>query len=197
MKRLTASTLNMILALGVVCILAGVVFFARAAAKLNARVEIWTLAVTVAGAVVFYFSLVKFNYAVLFFAGIYAVLAGFFFMIASSGLLSPGISGLWPVLIIIAGVCVLLTGIARDRRIRTRYFFPSILLAGMGAYFLLFSLDVISMGFRKWISIFWPLFPIALGIVLVVLFLIQQNPASHFPYDNDTMENSGEGEVRE
>lgn len=197
MKKLTASTLNMILALGVICVLAGVVFFARAATKLNARVESWTLAVTVAGAVVFYLSLVKFNYAVLFFAGIYSVLAGFFFMIASSGLLSPGILDLWPVSIIIAGVCVLLTGIARDRRVRARYFFPSILLSGMGIYFLLFSLDVISMGFRKWISIFWPLFPLVLGIVLVVLFLIQQNPAARFPYDKDTEENGGEGEVKE
>lgn len=195
MKKLTAATLNIVLALGVVCLLAGVLFFTRVAGQFNAHVEFWTVALTVVGAVVFYISLVKFNYALLFFCGLYSVLAGFFFMIVTSGLVSPGAEGLWPFSIVLAGVSTLLTGIAKDRRIRVQYLFPSLLLILMGLYFLLFSLDLISMSFRRWISIFWPLFPVALGIGLIILFLIQQNPASHFPFDTD--DSDDEGEVRE
>jgi hypothetical protein len=195
MKKLTAATLNMILALGVICILAGVLFFTRIALRLNGHVEPWTVILTVTGAIVFYLSLAKFNYAQLFFIGLYSVLTGFFFVIVCSGLVSPGFSGLWPVSIVLAGISTLLTGIAKDRRIRVAYLFPSVLLMCMGSYFLLFSLDLISMSFRRWLSIFWPVFPVFLGLSLIVLFLIQQNPASHFPYDSE--ESEGEGEVKE
>ena len=182
----------MVLALGVVCILAGVCCFPRLASHFGAHVEAWTVVTTISGAILFYLSLMKIPSALAFFSGLYAVLAGFFFMIVCSGLVENGIERFWPVSIIIAGISVLLTGIAKDRRIRTTYLFPSVFLTGMGCYFLLFSLDLISMGFRKWISIFWPLFPIFLGVCLVVLFLIQQNPSSNFPYDKSEGELEGD-----
>lgn len=198
MKKLAAATLNMILVLGVVCILAGVLLFPRLASHFNATVELWTIALTFAGAVTFYLSLVKFNSALVRFIGLYAVFSGFFFMVVGSGLVEQGIEGFWPVSIILAGISILLTGLTKDRRIRVSYLFPSIFLIGMGLYFLLFSLNLISMGFRKWISIFWPLFPLFLGICLVILFLIQQNPDSHFPYeDSEISENDSEGDSRE
>lgn len=195
MKKLTATTLNMILALGVICILAGILFFVRVSAKLDAHIETWTVCLTVIGAVVFYLSLIKFNYALVFFSGLFFVLSGFFFMIVNSGVVQTGVSGLWPFVIVLAGISLMLTGIAKDRRIRVSYFFPSLMLIFLGLFFLLFSLDIIEMSFRKWISIFWPLFPFFLGLSLIVLFLIQQNPAAHFPYD--TGDSDEEGEVRE
>ena len=171
--------------------------FPRLANHFNATVELWTIALTFAGAITFYLSLVKFNSALIRFIGLYSVFSGFFFMIVGSGLVKQGIEGFWPVSIILAGISILLTGLTKDRRIRVSYLFPSVFLVGMGLYFLLFSLNLISMGFRKWISIFWPLFPIFLGICLIVLFLIQQNPASHFPYeDSENSENDSEGESR-
>ena len=198
MKKLTATTLNIILALGVVCILAGILLFPRLASHFNAHVETCTVILTVVGALVFYFSLVKYSSALVFFLGLYALLTGFLFMIIGSGLVPFGIEGLWPVSIILAGFSVLFTGITKDRRIRVSYLFPSVFLIGMGFYFLLFSLNLISMGFRKWISIFWPLFPVFLGICLIILFLIQQNPAAHFPYDkSESLENDFEEDAKE
>lgn len=191
MKKLSALTLNMVLVLGVVCILAGVCCFPRLASHFNARVEPWTVILTIVGAILFYLSIVKLNSAFVFFLGLYAVFAGFFFMIVCSGLVSSGLERLWPVSIILAGLTVFLTGVTKDRRVRTTYLFPSVFLAGMGCYFLLFSLNLISMGFRKWISVCWPLFPIFLGVCLIILFLIQQNPSSNFPYDRS------EGELEE
>ncbi|WP_147613818.1 hypothetical protein [Treponema pectinovorum] len=195
MKKLTAATLNMVLALGVICILTGILFFVRVSSKLNAQIETWTVFVTVIGAFVFYLSLIKFNYALVFFSGLFSVLAGFFFMILSSGVIGAGVSSLWPFVIVLAGISLMFTGIAKDRRIRVSYFFPSMMLVFLGLFFMLFSLDIIDMSFRKWISIFWPLFPFLLGLSLVVLFLIQQNPASHFPYD--TSESEDERVTRE
>ena len=161
MKKLAATTLNIILALGVVCILAGILLFPRLASHFNAHVETWTVILTVVGALVFYFSLVKYSSALVFFLCFYVFLT-------------------------------------KDRRIRVSYLFPSVFLIGMGFYFLLFSLNLISMGFRKWISIFWPLFPVLLGICLIILFLIQQNPAAHFPYDkSESLENDFEEDAKE
>ena len=86
MKKLAATTLNIILALGVVCILAGILLFPRLASHFNAHVETWTVILTVVGALVFYFSLVKYSSALVFFLGLYALLTGFLFMIIGSGL---------------------------------------------------------------------------------------------------------------
>ena len=106
MKKFAAATLNMILALGVVCILAGVLLFPRLANHFNATVELWTIALTFAGAIIFYLSLVKFNSALIRFIGLYSVFSGFFFMIVGSGLVKQGIEGFWPVSIILAGISI-------------------------------------------------------------------------------------------
>ena len=103
MKKLAATTLNIILALGVVCILAGILLFPRLASHFNAHVETWTVILTVVGALVFCFSLVKYSSALVFFLGLYTLLTGFLFMIIGSGLVPFGIEGLWPVSIILAG----------------------------------------------------------------------------------------------
>ena len=87
MKKYTAATLNMILALGVLFIVIGLLFFARIATNLHATIMPWTVILTVAGAVVFYVSLTLLKYAVFFFAGFYSCLLGVFFMFINSGLI--------------------------------------------------------------------------------------------------------------
>lgn len=195
MKKLTAATMNMVLALGVILILAGVLFFGRVASNFNAHVESWPVIMTVAGAIIFYLSLVRIKYVLLFFTGLFSVLAGTLFMIICSGLIPDGLKNWWPLVVVLAGLCVLLTGIAKDRRIRVACLLPSVLFMILGVFFLLFSLDIIKMSFSQWMSIFWPLFPICAGLALILIFYIQQNSDSHFPYDNG--ESEGEGEVKE
>ncbi len=202
MKKLTPKTMNMILALGVLCILAGILFFtARIAAPLQATIETWTILFVVTGAVIFYFSLTVFKYSILFFTGLFGVLSGTAFMIMSTGLFSHGFGELWPVSVIIASICLLLTGVAKDRSVHASFLFPSLVMAVLGGLFLLFSLDVIKMSFSSFAAYWWPIVPLLTGATIVIIYILQQRPETNkfFPYDKfeneDETERLAEGDT--
>ena len=187
MRKLTTATVNMILALGVSCILVGLLFFVKMDIDGIVELQTWPLIMTVSGAVVFYLSLTVFKLPFLFFAGIFNVLTGTLFLFITSRKLKYGIPELWPASIEIAALCLLFTGFAKEKKIKTAFGVPSLSLAVMGALFLLFSLDIIKTPFSVFISLWWPLFLAGLGALVVVIFLLQQNPVtdSHFPYEKD------------
>ena len=187
MRKLTTATVNMILALGVSCILVGLLFFVKMDIDGIVELQTWPLIMTVSGAVVFYLSLTVFKLPFMFFAGIFNVLTGTLFLFVTSRKLKYGIPELWPASIEIAALCLLFTGFAKEKKIKTAFGVPSLSLAVMGALFLLFSLDIIKSPFSVFISYWWPLFLAGLGALVVVIFLLQQNPVtdSHFPYEKD------------
>lgn len=187
MRKLTTATVNMILALGVSCILVGLLFFVKMDIDGIVELQTWPLIMTVSGAVVFYLSLTVFKLPFMFFAGIFNVLTGTLFLFVTSRKLKYGISELWPASIEIAALSLLFTGFAKEKKIKTAFGVPSLSLAVMGALFLLFSLDIIKTPFSVFISLWWPLFLAGLGALVVVIFLLQQNPVtdSHFPYEKD------------
>ena len=187
MRKLTTATVNMILALGVSCILVGLLFFVKMDIDGIVELQTWPLIMTVSGAVVFYLSLTVFKLPFMFFAGIFNVLTGTLFLFVTSRKLKYGIPELWPASIEIAALCLLFTGFAKEKKIKTAFGVPSLSLAVMGALFLLFSLDIIKTPFSVFISLWWPLFLAGLGALVVVIFLLQQNPVtdSHFPYEKD------------
>ena len=187
MRKLTTATVNMILALGVSCILVGLLFFVKMDIDGIVELQTWPLIMTVSGAVVFYLSLTVFKLPFMFFAGIFNVLTGTLFLFVTSRKLKYGIPELWPASIEIAALSLLFTGCAKEKKIKTAFGVPSLSLAVMGALFLLFSLDIIKTPFSVFISYWWPLFLAGLGALVVVIFLLQQNPVtdSHFPYEKD------------
>ena len=187
MRKLTTATVNMILALGVSCILVGLLFFVKMDIDGIVELQTWPLIMTVSGAVVFYLSLTVFKLPFMFFAGIFNVLTGTLFLFVTSRKLKYGIPELWPASIEIAALSLLFTGFAKEKKIKTAFGVPSLSLAVMGALFLLFSLDIIKTPFSVFISYWWPLFLAGLGALVVVIFLLQQNPVtdSHFPYEKD------------
>ena len=187
MRKLTTATVNMILALGVSCILVGLLFFVKMDIDGIVELQTWPLIMTVSGAVVFYLSLTVFKLPFMFFAGIFNVLTGTLFLFVTSRKLKYGIPELWPASIEIAALSLLFTGFAKEKKIKTAFGVPSLSLAVMGALFLLFSLDIIKTPFSVFISLWWPLFLAGLGALVVVIFLLQQNPVtdSHFPYEKD------------
>ena len=118
MKKYTSATLNMILALGVVCILAGILFFVRVAMSVNMNIEAWSIVLCVSGAVVFYLSLVALRHVALFFTGLYSCVSGAFFMVVTSSFVEAGLKEFWPVVVVLAGICIIFRGIAKDRKFK-------------------------------------------------------------------------------
>ena len=122
----------------------------------------------------------------------YAIGLSFFFLLMGvvlllmdSGILRYGFSKMWPTIMIAAALSLFPAGLYRARRIRTVYLFPAIMMLVLGIVFLLFSLHVIPVSFRMFVSRCWPLLFILVGGFLVVAFYVQQLNAKTFPYMED------------
>ncbi|MBQ6779889.1 MAG: hypothetical protein IJP62_01515 [Treponema sp.] len=195
MKRFTVPILNILLAIGIVCIFAGFFLLIHPFAGLQDVAPFTNICLILFGALCFYFALVKYRHAPLFFFGLYLCLASCLFLLVTSGILPVGLSQLWPCGVVLCGICLFFTGLFRHRKILSAYLFPSLLLIILGGFFLLFSLDIISISFRTFVARWWPVFLIIIGLFLVGLFLYQQNPQFYFPYEPEA--DDSELEVRE
>ena len=127
-----------------------------------------------------------------FFCGIYLALLGITVLLLRVRASSANIAGLWPLLVIISGASLFMTGIYITKKIFTFYNFPSVLLVFLGVVFLMFSLKVFKSRFLTLLQNFWPLILIFFGLALVITFLIQQSNKNSFPYidDEDVREES-------
>ena len=80
------------------------------------------------------------------------------------------LDSIWPVIVIIAGVSVLISGLYICRGTKASVLVPSFSLILLGGFFLLFSLGVIEESFSQLFGRWWPLAAILAAICLVVLF---------------------------
>lgn len=183
MRKLTAPTLNILLAVGFVLILSGFFLLVFTFADEEHLYSFFNLGVVFCGAAAIYCSLTMYKRAFLFFAGLYLFLVSSFYLLVASGILSVGWDRLWPCGVILSGVSLFFTCLFRHRRLLTAYLFPSVLLVFLGCVFLLFSLDIISVSFRTFFVRWWPFALILVGVFLIGLFLYQQTPDNHFPYE--------------
>lgn len=185
MKKLTVPVLNLLLAVGVVFILAGLFLLTQFVTKIEIPFPIYPALTMITGAVLFYLSLVIFKRSLLCFTGIYTFFVGILYMLFSTVLSEYDEARFWPIAILMCSLSLTLTSLIKYRKLKSVYIFPSCLLAGLGVLYLLFSFSIIKISFINFISQWWPLFFILLGGFLVFVFLYQQTPDNHFPYTDD------------
>lgn len=183
MRKITVPILNILLAIGFICIFAGLFLLVHPFAGVGDVLPFVNICLIIFGALSFYFALIKYHHAPLFFFGLYLCLAATLFLFVSSGFLPVGWDRLWPSGVILCGICLILTCLFRHHRLLSAYIVPGLILILLGAFFLLFSLDIITMSFREFVTRWWPIFLIIAGLLLVGLFLYQQNPVIPFPYE--------------
>ena len=187
MKKITVPVLNALLAAGVILILAGLLLISRFSVGLGADVPVASIGIMAGGAAIFYVAMTLLHWAVLFFLGLLVFFLGLCMTFVFSGLLPIGPEHLWPIAVLLCGICLLLTCVFKHRKIRGVYLFPALLIEVLGVVFLLFSLDVIKISFRLFMAKWGPLVLIFAGIVLVGVFFWQRNFNDFFPYDTDEL----------
>ena len=187
MKKITVPMLNVLLAAGVILILAGLLLISHFSGGFVHEFPVASVCVMIFGAVVFYVAMTLVHWAVFFFSGLLLFFLGLFMTFVFSNVLpfSPG--HLWPISVMLCGLCLLLTCIFKHRKLRGVYLFPSVLILVLGAVFLLFSLDVIKISFSVFVAKWGPLVLILAGAALVGVFFWQRNFNDFFPYDKDEL----------
>lgn len=187
MKKITVPVQNLILAVGLVCILAGLFLMTLFAAEIDAPVSPSATFVMVLGAVIFYLSMVFLHWASFFFIGMCFFFFGLTTMFISTNILPYGMSQLWPAELVLCGICLLLTSIFKHKKVRGVYLFPSSLMIGLGLFFLLFSFNIIQISFAEFISRWFPFILIFFGGGLLSIFFYQKKANGTFPYDKDDL----------
>lgn len=188
MKKLTQPVLNLLLAVGVVLILAGLFCLSQLPAfseRLDAGFPALPVAACGIGAVALYATLVKKAGSFFFFSSLYVFLLGILAFSFHLKVVPFRISQVWPLLMLLCAVCLVVTCLRSERKLRTVYVFPAVTLAALGAFFMLFTFSIVRISFVDFIAKWWPLMPIFCGGGFVFLFLYQQTPDNKFPFERD------------
>lgn len=187
MKKLTVPALNIILAIGILLILAGLFLISFFSSGFIESFPVLDVSIMVLGAAIFYITLVWIKWASAFFAGLYIFACGLLFTFIDFNVVDSGLNVLWPLFSVFGGLCLILTCIFKHGKLRGVYFWPSLLLIGLGAFFLLFSFHIIRLSFVGFISKWFPAILIFFGAVLVGIFIYQKKLSNFFPYDKDEL----------
>jgi len=185
MKKFSASVLYIILAAGILCILAGlilpvVVFSAQPVSLFNR----WP-ALLLLGGILVYIALAFSHHAYQLFLGMNFCFLGFLMFVIKADFMTVSFRAVWPLCVIFSGLSLVPSGYFRYRTMRTVYLFPAVILVFLGMFFCLFSFHIIRMPLRKFIAIWWPAALICVGTILIGIFLYQKNCKASFPYLKD------------
>ena len=187
MKKITVPVLNILLAAGVVLILAGLLLISHFSAGFGAEVPTGSIILMIFGAVIFYLAMTVIHWAVLFFLGLLVFCIGLCMTFVFTNVLPFGPEHLWPISLLLCGICLLLTCVFKHQKIRGVYLIPSLLIVLLGGVFLLFSFGVIKISLSSFVAKWGPLMLILAGAALVGVFLWQRNFKEFFPYDTDEL----------
>ena len=187
MKKITVPVLNLLLATGVVLIIAGLLLISRFSAGFGVALPVGSITTMIFGAVIFYVAMTLVHWAVFFFLGLLVFFMGLCMTFVFTNVLPFGPEHLWPIAVLLCGICLLLTCVFKHRKLRGVYLTPSILIELLGFFFLLFSMKVIKVPFSVFMAKWGPLLLVLAGVALVGIFFWQRNFNDFFPYDKDEL----------
>ncbi|MCH5290705.1 MAG: hypothetical protein J1D88_02955 [Treponema sp.] len=183
-KRLPVR-LNLLLAVGLVLVLAGIFLTAGIFAATDTVFSLRPMVLLAAAAVLLYVAFaLRQNRAIVFF-GLSFLFCGLVALVTDASIVPLSFKDLWPLVVIGCGVALFLSGLYRVRHVRSVALFPSIALVLLGVGFLMFSLHVIKVPLSRFVFRWWPVGLLVGGLVLVVIFFVQQHASEKFPYMPD------------
>lgn len=167
--------LKILLAVGLVLVLAGILFLFMFSFDANVKKTVFVpLLIVILSACLLYYSLVNSKGGGIFSLSLFLFASGLFFLLQDLEIIYLSLSEGWPVLVIAGGLSIFLGGL-RTTKPKLCYLVPAIIIILLGFGFLLFSTDVIALPFMAFLGRWWPLFFVVSGLVLVVLFFLWKN----------------------
>lgn len=167
------TSFNLLLGAGIAFVLLGILLLGISSSGIEMQViGIHHLVCVALGGCLLFLAIVKLRRKSVMFAGLFLVLTGLLLFFIRTKHIPYTLDALWPLVVVIGGVSLLLSGLFAYRRARISQVIPSVSLLLLGGCCLLFSLDVIQQPFLQFASRWWPVLLIAAGFCLVILFFI-------------------------
>lgn len=167
------TSFNLLLGTGIAFVLLGILLLGISSSDIEMQViGIRHLACVALGGCLLFIAIAKVRRRSVMFAGLFLVLTGLLLFFIKTNHIPYTLDALWPLVVVIGGVSLLLSGLFVQRKARISQVIPSISLLLLGGCCLLFSLDIINQPFLQFASRWWPVLLIVAGFCLVILFFI-------------------------
>lgn len=164
---------NKLAIIGVFFVLAGGVLLLWTQGYLQRFITLWPLLPVVAGLVLLYFRIFRAAPDYYVFLGTSLLLAGVIFLLTNT-VFPLGLEHIWPLFMTVIGVALLLYGFRKEGASRVSFTVPGggmILLSGV---FLPFSLDLVTVDFVRFVSTWWPVLLVLMGLALIIAHLLRR-----------------------
>lgn len=167
------TSFNLLLGTGIAFVLLGIFLLGILSSDIEIHaIGIYHLAFVALGGVLLFLAIVKVRRKSVMFAGLFLVLTGLLLFFIRTNHIPYTLDALWPLVVIIGGFSLLVSGLYVQRGVKVSQVIPSISLILLGGGCLLFSLDIVQQPFLQLASRWWPVLLIVAGACLVVLFFI-------------------------
>ncbi|MBP5358622.1 MAG: hypothetical protein J6Y69_05490 [Treponema sp.] len=173
------------LVLGIILVIAGIFLMAQHSFTSDESITLRVKINIIAGAVFLFLGLGPFSNWFLILVGLFMLQMGFLFLLVDLHVIPFTMRQMWPVLVSAAGIALVPAGLYKLKRMKSIYLFPAILLILLGVFFSLFSFRILNGSLSLFMHQWWPILIVITGVILVVLYFIQQVRKKDFPYMDD------------
>ncbi|MCL2792982.1 MAG: hypothetical protein FWD87_07805 [Spirochaetaceae bacterium] len=168
-----------LLAFGIIFIFLGVVFLLSTTGILTRKELIWPFLTLMLGFLLLYRGFFKSQKEIYILIGMFLSLTGLSLLLRTAFLDRIEIERVWPFFMLFTGISLLPYGLKKKKDSRLKIFVPAFAIIILSLFFLPFSLRLFTMKFLPLAIIWWPVVLIAMGITLIIIFMVkryEQNP---------------------
>ncbi|MBO7639577.1 MAG: hypothetical protein J6S91_11435 [Treponema sp.] len=183
LREISGKTIALVL--GIILVIAGIFLMATHSFTSEGTISVRVIVNIVLGALLLFLGLGPFSNWFLILAGLFILQLGFLLLLVDLHVIPYTMRQAWPILVSAAGISLVPAGLYRLKRMRSIYLFPAILLILLGVFFSLFSFRILHVSLSLFMHQWWPALMVVTGLVLVVLYFIQQVRKKDFPYMDD------------
>ena len=183
LREISGKTIALVL--GIILVIAGIFLMATHSFTSEGTILVRVIVNIFLGALLLFLGLGPFSNWFLILAGLFILQLGFLLLLVDLHVIPYTMRQAWPILVSAAGISLVPAGLYRLKRMRSIYLFPAILLILLGVFFSLFSFRILHVSLSLFMHQWWPALMVVTGLVLVVLYFIQQVRKKDFPYMDD------------
>jgi len=166
---------NKYLILGVFIFIIGSIFLLWRLEFLPSFNALWPLPLIIVGLFILYMVFFHNYREIYIILGMVLSLGGLFFLLVNTVLTEKGLGKIWPAFMLITGVSLLPYAFRKKKeRYKIAIIIPSISIIILSCIFFLFSLDIMKLTFHDFVSLWWPVLIMILGISLVILYFFNK-----------------------
>jgi hypothetical protein len=169
---------NKYLILGVIVFLTGFLFLLWTLGFLPRFEVLWPLPIIIVGLFLLYLVLFHGRRDIYIIFGMILTLGGAFILLVNTVISEKNLVKIWPAFMLITGISIIPYGIRKKReKYQIAIIIPAVTIILLSCIFFLFSLDILGLTFQQFVSIWWPVLLMILGITFVIIYSFSKKTA--------------------